>query len=304
MEAISKVGYRPNAVARSLVTGRSSVIGLVVADVTNPFFPALVRGVEDAAGQDDHLVVVCNTDEDPQKELRYLEMLERNQVAGIILAASRADDDALAEVADRHYPLILINRELPHPNVCSISTDDGVGVEVAVTHLIETGCTRLGYLPGPARSRAAALRAHTFRNTVSRIFPAQPVRMVPAYPPTREGGRDAMLALLQQLPEVDGVLAYNDLMAMGALDAMRSLGLRVPEQIAVVGYDGIDLAALADPPLTTVVQPAYRLGYESYRLLRNFNAQRHDDPLGSATSSSSLRVRPQLVVRASTRGRP
>lgn len=301
LAAIASVEYRPNAVARSLVTGRSQVVGLIVADVTNPFFPALVRGVEDAAGQHDQLVVVCNTDEDPDRELQYLDMLQRNQVDGIILAASRLDDQSLVDVVNRGYPLVLINRELRHPNVSSVSTDDVAAMEGAVRHLVDTGVTHLGYLAGPSRSYAARMRESAFRHVVTRLYPGQPVRVVSGFPPTRDGGRAAIRALLRRWPEVDGVLTYNDMMAMGVLEALDDLGISVPDRISVVGYDGIDPAELTRPPLTTVRQPAYRLGFEAYRLLRLLSDPGQDARAGTGPSQTSLKVPAELIVRGSTK---
>ena len=301
LQAVRKLCYRPNAVARSLVTGRSQVVGLIVADVTNPFFPALVRGVEDAAGQHGELVVVCNTDEDPRKESQYLEMLQRNQVSGIILAASRVDDRCLVEVASRGYPVVLINRQLSHPNIWSISTDDETAIHEVVRYLVATGVTHLAYLAGPPRSYAARVRESAFREAVSRLCPEQPVRVISGFPPTRQGGMEAIKALLQQWRDVDGVIAYNDMMAVGALEALDSLGISVPDRLSVVGYDGIALAELTRPPLTTVIQPAYRLGFEAYLLLRRLTGAGREENRVDGLTPVNVKLAAQLVVRGSTK---
>lgn len=295
LRAVEALGYRPNAVARALVTGRSGVFGVVIADVENPFFSTVVRGAEDAAATCGQMVIVCNTDERPDRELRAIGLLVERQVDALIVAASRLASRYLTEVARHGTPVVVINRVLRGARVASLVTDDDAAMRSVVVHLHNGGYMHLGYVGGPRSSFANRVWARAFRKYLQQFFPSEPVRIVSGFPPTPEGGRAGVRQLLKIWPEVDAVCTYNDLMAVGALEALRELGLSVPNRIGLVGYDGIPMTEMTQPPLTTVRQSAYELGTQAVAVARRLM----DDALPREESVVTLRA--TLVVRGSTR---
>lgn len=290
------LGYRVNGVARALVTGRTGVYGLVVADVENPFFSRLVRGAEEQAATAGEMVVVCNTDERPERELRAIELLVERQADAIVIAASRLPSQRLLELARRGTRIVVINRVIRHNGIASVVTDDLAAMHAVIAHLRAAGYRHPAYLAGPATSFAARARARAFRRLLTTFFPSEPVRTVGGLAPTLQGGRAGVERLMSKWPEVDAICTYNDLMAMGALEALRGLGLTVPDRVGVVGYDGIPLTEMTHPPLTTVQQRAYELGAQAIASARR---------LTQASSSGEpvlVKMPASLVIRESTRG--
>jgi len=289
---IEALHYRPNAVARSLVTRRTMTLGLLIADVTNPFFPEVVRGVEDAGKAAGYTVLLGNTDEDPAQEERYLTLMQERQVDGLVLSGSRVEEGVLKAVADSVPWMVLINRQVHHPRILSILVDNADATAQATAFLIRRGYRRIAYLLGPSRAEAAQLRFEGYRRALQNhgipFLPAYVVQEIPRM----EGGRRAMQRLLALPLPPTAVVAYNDLMAIGAMEAIREAGRRVPEDIAVVGFDDIVLAAYAIPPLTTVRVPKYQMGYKAAAALI--------DAIRSGRASQRvIRFKAEMVVRRS-----
>jgi DNA-binding LacI/PurR family transcriptional regulator len=292
--AIRRLQYRPNALARGLVTRRSHSIGLVIADVVNPFFPPLVRGVEDAAAARGYNVILCDTDEDPARERAVISILLQKQVDGLILCASRTPTSFLKGLADGGVPLVLVNRVLAHRRAAAVVLDGAEGGRRATAHLLSLGHRRIAYLAGPVASFSHRTRLQGYREALV----AQRVSFDPALV-TGGGvasialGREAMAALLALTRPPTGVVAFDDLMAIGALEALRQRGARVPEDVAVVGFDDIDLAAYLDPPLTSVAQPKNEMGkLATNRLLDMVEAAAPPRP-------RVITLTPELVIRRS-----
>lgn len=291
LEAIDHLGYRPNALARGLITQKTHTVGLVVPDLTNPVFPEIIRGAEDVALREGYTLYIGNINEQPERERTALQRFEASQVDGIIVCASRLPDDELQTLLARYPASVVINRELPGELAAVVLNDDRYGVMQAVHHLFERGCQAVGLLAGPPASRSARLRLQGFQMALGMANRAVVPQQVLICDPNEEGGYRGLPRLLQQFPEVDAVVCYNDLVALGVLQACQEQGLAVPGQLAVIGFDDIRMARLATPALSTIRVNRYELGRLAFELLLGRLANHPDLP---------LMVRPELVVRHST----
>jgi LacI family transcriptional regulator len=294
VEVIERLGYRPSSIARGLATKRTGTLGFVVPDVSNPFFSDIARGVEDEAYDQGYNVFLCNTKEDPVREKAVLESLEEKRVDGLLLCSSRLEDDAL-HAAVKHYPAtVLINRHLDGGNVGAVLVDDELGSRLATEHLLRAGHTRVGFLAGPAASRSGHLRAAGYRAPLEAAGLPPNGGWVRHCAADVDGGRAVALDLLSEHPEVSALLCYNDLVAVGALQACYDLGRSVPADVAIVGCDDIPLAALVTPALTTCRAPRYDLGARAAEMLL-------ERIQGASESFGHVMLKPELIVRASSR---
>jgi LacI family transcriptional regulator len=242
-----RLGYRPNSIARSLATRRTQNIGLVIPDVANPFFAGIARGIEDAAHQANYNVFLCNTDENVDRENSAIQSLEAQRVDGIILSSSRLSEQQLLNLAERYQPLVLINRRIDHPQTGCVLVDDAKSAAEAVHYLLQLGHRNIGLLAGPEVSHSSRERVRGYREAMRPYADTVPARWQAHCPPQVEGGRVFALDLLRRAPELTALLAYNDLVAVGALRACAELGRRVPQDCAIVGCDDVPLAALVSP---------------------------------------------------------
>jgi DNA-binding LacI/PurR family transcriptional regulator len=260
LAAARDLEYRPSGIARSLKRHRTHTLGLIITDIQNPFYPELVRAVEDAARAVDHSVLLVNGAEDPERERRALEELADRWVDGIIIAASQLTARHTDWLANASIPIALVNSRLPGEAIPAILSDNRAGGRLAAEHLLGLGHSRIGYLTAPVENAAVAERlAGTREALLAAGLDAE--RM-----PIEEGdghvsgGQAAMTRLLRRAPGLTAVVCYNDLTAIGAMRALRAAGRQVPEDVSVVGFDGIDLAGYVEPPLTTVAQQTTEMG--------------------------------------------
>ena len=260
LDAARELGYRPSGVARSLKLRTTRTLGLIVTDIENPFFPQLVRAVEDAAHGRGFGVLLCNAVEDPDREVAYLELLADRRVDCIVIAAGSLGARQRRWLSSAPVPVVVVNGSVPGAAIPSITSDNVDGGRLAGDHLVALGHRRLGVLTAGARNPDAPDRlSGVFASArAAGIDPASVV--VSDGEPDVPGGDSAMRALLARAPDTTGVVAYNDLMAVGALRAVRAAGGRVPEDVSVVGFDDIEFAALVDPPLTTIAQATADMG--------------------------------------------
>jgi LacI family transcriptional regulator len=290
---IEQLGYRPSDIARGLVTKRTGTLGLVIPDVANPFYAEVVRGAEHLAYEEGYNVFLCNTEEDTQRELDVLQSLVEKRVDGVVVCSSRLGDDELEETVASHPAAVLINRRLDSDDVGSVLIDDSLGGKMATRHLLQTGHKAIGFLAGPSASYSGRWRAGGYRAALAAAGePYNPDRMRHCSPMV-EGGREAALELLAAQPDLTALFCYNDLVAIGALQACADLGRSVPDDIAIVGFDDIPLAALVTPPLTTCHVPRLALGSEAMRLLLGKIKGRDGE------TCKEVLLRPKLVVRSS-----
>ena len=289
---IERLGYRPSDIARGLVTKRTGTLGLVVPDVANPFFSDVARGAEHVAYDKGYNVFLCNTEENIQRELDVLQSLEEKRVDGVVICSSRLANDDLEEAVSNHPAAVLVNRRLESDDVGVVLINDDMGGQMATRHLLQAGHTAIGFLAGPPASQSGRWRAEGYCTALAAAgVPHNPDWMRSCLPMV-EGGRETARELLTDSPELTALFCYNDLVAVGALQACSDLGLRVPDDLAIVGFDDIPMAALVTPALTTCRVPRQALGEQAMQLLL--------DRIGSCTEEcEEIVLQTELVIRAS-----
>lgn len=292
-----QLGYRPNRAARALITGRTHNIGLIVADIANPFFPPLIKAAEGQARHRDYHVFVADTNEDAAAEEKLVHALAK-QVDGVLLCSPRSSN-SLIEQLSREVPLVVINRQVA--GLPCVMMDVGQGARAAIEHLVGLGHTDIALLAGPRGSwtsrelrRAAAAAARAAGAELTVLGPN---------PPTETGGG----ALAEQVRRagVTAVLAYNDLMAIGLIEGLDALGVRVPEEVSVVGVDDIALSRLTRPKLTTVATPTAAAGRTAVDMLlqQDTDVPRgagRDTAIGARRTTAQVMLQTELVIRDST----
>ncbi|MEO8745866.1 MAG: LacI family DNA-binding transcriptional regulator [Candidatus Dormiibacterota bacterium] len=268
LAAIERLGYRPSAVARSLKLRTTRTLGLLVTDIQNPYYPEIVRAVEDAALERNLAVLLCNGADDPSREETYLDLLVDRRVDGIIIASSGLQERQAAWLARRRsVPVVLVNWEAPEMKLPAILGDNRQGGRLATEHLLSLGHRRIGHLSAPARNAAAGERLDGIRESLERGGQDPNSLIVVEGDGRVSGGGTAVQELLERMPDVTGIVCYNDLTAIGAVRALRSMARHVPDDISIVGYDDIALSAWVDPPLTTIAQPTAAMGRWAVRRL-------------------------------------
>ena len=259
--AIEAVGYRPNHTARSLVTGKTKAVGVLVPDVSNPFFGTAIRACEEALVEDGYSLFLCNTNEDAERERYYLEQLLSRGVDGLILWGARLSCDELEGIVGADTALITVElgEEPRRSNHTCINVDNKGGACMATEHLLREGHRRIGHLAGPLDRITSRQRKQGYEQAlVTAGLEPLPEMTVAGHPSVQGGFRAAERLMRTQKP--DAIFCYNDLMALGALLAARYLGLRIPHDLALVGFDDIDVSSIVEPPLTTVRIPQAKLG--------------------------------------------
>jgi LacI family transcriptional regulator len=284
LSTAESLGYRPNRAARALITGRTHNIGLIVADIANPFFPPLIKAAESQARQRDYYVFVADTNEDPAVEEQLVQALAK-QVDGVLLCSPRMSNDMIEQLR-RDVPLVVVNRLVE--GLPAVVMDVGHGARSAVEHLVGLGHRDLALLGGPRGSwtnreirRSATATARAAGATLTVLGPN---------PPTEAAGATAAPAVRDC--GATAVLAYNDLMAIGLLEGLHALGVRVPAQVSVVGIDDISLSRLVSPKLTTVATPTAAAGRAAVDML----LQHGDD----RRTTAQVTLQTALVIREST----
>lgn len=294
LAAMSVLGYE---MTRSSLTLFRNVIAVHVPDILNPFFAEVVRGIQDEATAHGFMVLLVDFAEDTSRENELLQTSFAKPLDGVIVCASRLSDVELIALREQHStPMVLLNRQVVHPEIPCILVDFENAIYRATRHLLNLNHTQIAYLAGPAGSATSRIRRHGVELAMQEAGLMLTDEMCPGSFPNVDGAFQAMSALLT-LPDnkrPTAVLAYNDVMALGALHAIRAHRLRVPEDVSVVGFDDIAMAAHANPPLTTIAQPKYRMGKLAMRLLAQMA---HGEPIRS--EGYTLLDAP-LIVREST----
>jgi len=276
VEAIRHLGYQPSLLARGLRRNKSSIIGMVIPDITNPFFPAVVRGVEDVAYQNSFRLVLCNTDNDPQKEESYLRELYSYRMAGLILIPSvNSQITTLVDLEFKDVPVICLDRR----------PEDWTGETVTV------GNRWIAMITGSLHLTNAVARMEGFHSAMRKAKLDIEHEYIQEGRFDRLSGYEKMRILLQQRPRPTAVVCGNDLIALGVLSALREANLRCPRDVSVVGFDDIDLAEITDPSLTTVFQPGYQMGARGAALLIKRLRGSGEEPLQNIVLPTELKVR-------------
>jgi LacI family transcriptional regulator len=267
LAAVERLSYEVNSVAQSLKRNRSHAIGLVITDISNPFFTSLVRGIEDVANQAGYSVILCNTDEDPAKELTYLRMLSRKRVDGIVVAPTGTPSAFIDGLIESGFPLVCIDRASPGAPCDIVLVDNVGGARSATEHLIGLGHRRIGIISGLAPVGTSSERLAGYRAALAGAGIAEQPALVRAGNSRMDGGYRRMLELLDLPARPSALFVTNNLMTLGALGALQARGVRVPEDVALIGFDDFEWAVVLRPRLTAVAQPTYEIGETAARML-------------------------------------
>jgi len=315
LEAVEALNYYPSTIARGLATNSTQTIGLIISDITNPFFTAVARGVEDEFNQHGYHTIFCNTDEDPAREDEYLRLLFAHQIDGLIIAPTGVHSERLIRMAEADVPIVLLDRGAPGLSAPLVEVDNEGGAYQATRHLIELGHRRIGILTGLETISTLGMRVNGYKWALQEasiaIDETLIVRADPRFHKNQVYSADSPLALsltnnqmtpsafhaLQQLLDLPnrptGLFVTNNQMTLGTLHAFKERKLRCPEDVSLVSFDDHDWAPLFAPPLTVVRQPTYQLGQTVAKLLMKLiNHQEFENP-------SPLPV--ELIIRESCR---
>lgn len=292
--AIQALEYRPSRAARTLRANRSATIGLLISDIQNPFFTALVRAIEDVAQRNGHSLILCNSDEDPQKERRYIEVLCAEQIAGAIIVPTQERSRSLQLFHEQGIPVIAVDRRVNDQDTDVVLVNNTRGAYEATTHLLDNGYRRIGLISGPVGTTTGRERRDGYRLALSEAgIPLDPA--LERFGNFKEEAGHLLTADLLDQPEMpDALFVGNNLMTLGALEAINVRGLRIPEDIALAGFDDMPWAALSRLSLTAVRQPIYELG--STAALRLFQRLTHP----GAFTRQEFVLAPTLITRGSS----
>jgi LacI family transcriptional regulator len=292
--AIKELNYKPDYIARSLRAKRTMTVGMIVSDITNPFYADIVRGAEDALSARHYSLVLCNTDEAPTRELEALNLLHQKKVDGLIAVATGTNAEAFYEILDSGLPIVLVDRCIPGDRLCTILVDDEQGAYEAVELLIQLGHRRIGLIMGKAGISTTDHR----RNGYEKALQAAGISIEPDLEQTGhstiEGGAAAARVLLDLDPPLTAIFATNNLMIVGLFLTIKQRGLRCPEDIAVVGFDDVVWLSAFSPALTTIAQPSYDLGSQAAELLWKMMDEK------KAAIPCQVVLPAQLVIRESS----
>lgn len=290
LKAIKELNYAPSIVARSLNNKKTNTIGLILPDITNPFFPELARAIEDIMQLYGYTVVLCNSDGSIEKEKEYIDILKQKYIDGIIISSSNfiIDPELFSQI-----PIVTLDRHVTSNNIPSVEGENYEGAKFATEFLLSTGCKRIAHLQGPKTIRNACERRNGYVDTLKAKGCFDENLVVAADYDMRKATK-VTFEILERDPKIDGIFAGNDLMAIGALKAIQLRGLRVPDDISVIGFDGITLGEMVYPELTTIAQPIYDMGAIAARMLVK---QIENVPL----ESTHYKLDVQLIERSTTR---
>lgn len=292
-KVVRSLGYQPNSYARALVSGKSRMLGLIISDIVNPFFPELVRSFEEIALENGYEVIVANTGYDPERMARGVGRMLERKAEGVAVITSEMGEDFLAQIAERRIPIVFLDTARVGARVSKIKVDYSQGINEAVEHIAKLGHKRIAFISGPAELRSAETRRNAFLKSLHHYGVLPDKNYIQTGNHRIEGGEAAMERLLALPHRPTAVLTSNDLTAMGVLRAIYNAKLRVPENISVVGFDDIEFSEFTQPALTTV------------RLSRKEVAEKAFSALATLISGKSGRgrqydIETHLIVRDST----
>jgi len=300
LRAAAALRYQPNRTARRLRIRRSEVIGLILSDIENPFFTALIHGVEDVAHRNGYSLILCNSGEDPKREQLYSEVMRAEGVAGVVIATTsdRQGEAGARELLAHGIAVVAVDRRIPNLDLDTVVVDNAGGAEAAVTHLFALGHRRVGYIGGPLSVTTGRERQEGYERA-HRLAGRRVARDLVRHGDFKFASGFARTLELLGLPKrPSAVLVANNLMTLGALTAIHDRGLLIPKDIAVVGFDDLPWAPALNPPLTTVAQPIYAEGEAAAELL----LQRIAEPKNRVAQTRRLETK--LVIRRSCGAHP
>jgi len=291
-KAIEELNFYPNTHARTLVSGRSRMLGLIISDITNPFFPELVKSFEDQAVQRGKEVIIGNTDYNPKRMAGCIRRMVERKVDGVAIMTSEGDPALMMELTRRNIPTVFMDTGKPSLHCANIRIDYAQGIHEALQHLFALHHRRIAFIAGPMNLESVRMRHDAFVGGLkARGLDAS---MIEKGNHRIEGGAMAMRSLLKMPERPTAVVTSNDLTAIGALGAVLDAGLRVPEDISLIGFDDISFAHLTQPPLTTVMLSRVQLAVTAFAALEAL--MRHEDG-----THADYTIPTHLVMRRSTR---
>ena len=295
LQIIKEQNYISNKVARSMVTRRTKTIGLIIPDIANPFFPELARGAEDMASEAGYNIIFCNTDDDLDKEEKYIDMLTSKMVDGIVLTQSAKRTGYIAGIDRTSIPIILIDRNAENHNIKGkVLVNNEVGAYQAVRHLIEKGYRKIVLITGESTTRTSLDRMLGYKKALKESGIAFNEEYIWAGHFKSEWGEEAIRMILERRLPFDAVFCGNDLIAISVIKTLKNANFIIPDDVGVVGFDDIYMARMIDPELTTVRQPNYEMGYKAVELLVGVLEE------SKQTGENDIILNTELIVRKST----
>jgi LacI family transcriptional regulator len=292
-QAIAALNYVPSALARSLKSSRTHTVGMMIPNNSNPYFAEIIRGIEDTCFEAGFNVILCNSDDDPMKQSTYVRVLSEKQVDGLIVLSSGSDVELLDTLRTANMPLVVVDREIDDLAADLVEVNHEAGGYLATQHLLTLGHSRIACIAGPQSLSPSRQRVDGYRRALMEAGVAGDNKLMRSADFTSAGGHAAMSSLLAMKNRPSAVFASNDLMAIGAICAAAAAGLVVPDDISIIGFDDIALAAYSNPPLSTIAQPKQQTGELAASLL----LQRIAEP--SRELQREI-LQPRLCVRQST----
>lgn len=288
-----KLNYRPNLIARAMVRKCTNLIGVIISDIRSSFFPEIIQGIEDVISQELYSAIICATENNAERERHYLSLLRQKRVDGIIAEPiiTKKNLDLWDSLLRQKFPIVFILRQLPLPQIPFVIVDNYLGGYIATQHLIQLGHSRIGHLAGPSTFDESRKRRKGFITALKDAGLSLDKNLIRVTNFNLEAGYQKTLELLSTQPLPTAIFACSDIVAIGALKAIRQMKLRVPEDIALIGFDDLFFASFAEVPLSSVAQPKYEIGVKSAnKLLTIING-------GDAESEI---LKPQIVIRQSS----
>ncbi len=292
-QAIRELNYYPNIHARTLASGRSRLLGLIISDISNPFFPDLVKAFEDVAIEKNYEVILTNTNYSPTRMASCVQRMLERQVEGVAIMTSEMEPGLIKQLSQRGIPIVFLDVGKIRDRISNICVDYAQGIREAVDHLCALGHRRIGFISGPMNLKSARTRRSAFLQSLREYSLAGDDELIVEGNHKIDGGETAMYRLLQLKKRPTAVLTSNDLTAFGALRAIYHAHLHVPKDISIVGFDDIDLGQFSQPPLTTVRLPRGELGHMAFGALERILQ-------GDSNKGSEYRIGTHLVIRSST----
>jgi LacI family transcriptional regulator len=290
--AAKELGYYPNIVASSLKQNRSFAVGVLIPDLMNPMFPPIIRGIQDTVEALGYTVITANTDDEKEKAEGALRMMLGRSIDGVIIATAQRTDPIVDECNKHEIPFVLVNRTVDHQGVNAVVVDDELGIRSVLDHLLGLGHKRIAHIAGPQHSSTGFHRARVMSEYLSsKGLPADIVGPTSRF--TIDEGRRAFRELISAGADFSAVVAANDLLALGCLEAMQEMGIRVPEDMSITGYDDFQFLDRMNPALTTVMVPKYDMGAEAASILLEMMD-------GEVQLPAVVKMKPQLILRGST----
>ncbi|SHJ80771.1 LacI family DNA-binding transcriptional regulator [Tepidibacter formicigenes] len=293
LDLMKEYNYVPNKIAKSLVTKKTNTIGLVIPDIRNPFFPELARGAEDRANEKGYNIIFCNTDDDAEKEEKYINMLVEKMVDGIVFTASSRRGSEFNKGNKFSVPIVVVDRDIDIEGIKGkVTVDNFIGGYQGTKHLLDLGHREILFLSGPLKSKTSINRLEGYKKALKEFNVDFDEEYVIEGNYKSQWGYEAVKNIGNKI-KYTALFCGNDLIAIGAIKALKEMKLKVPDDVSIVGFDDIYMSSLIDPELTTIRQPNYEMGYKAIDILI-------DALENKEKNVKKIDLIPQLIIRKST----